>query len=272
APLVCGEPVRVLHRAFADHRSGAHGRVDFVSSAVEEPRVDEDDPVSHRVDTGGQVGAGATLLVHHAHLDRMPVETEQVLDRVEQVIGERALVRPVHLRLDDVDRAASTVRARNLACRVERADGAGDNRIEDAFGDLRIARHQYGWAGHQVSHVAHEQQAAARENPLDAIRTGHRDVFGKLAGYLLAALVELGLQITANDAEPIAIAEQLVLGIDGSDRVFQVDDRGNRRFEPHVGYSGWVIAADWMFGVEHHLDMQAVVTEHQATRRPPDVS
>jgi hypothetical protein len=56
--------------------------------AIEEAGVDEDDAVSYLADHRGQIDAGAALLVHHADLDRMTGEAEQILDPVEKKVGE----------------------------------------------------------------------------------------------------------------------------------------------------------------------------------------
>ena len=47
-----------------------HGGVDLVARAVEEPGVDEDQPLAGLVDAGLQVEGRAALLVHDADLDR----------------------------------------------------------------------------------------------------------------------------------------------------------------------------------------------------------
>ena len=52
---------------------------------------------------------------------------EQLLDRGEQVVGECDLVRPVHLRLDDVDRAGAAVARTVAALEIVQRDQAGDH-------------------------------------------------------------------------------------------------------------------------------------------------
>jgi hypothetical protein len=99
------EPRSRLHVALADHRPELHRRVDLVAGAVEEAGVDERQPVAHRVDHRREIDAGPPLLVHDSDLDAVAGEAEQILGAVEQPVGERRLLRPVHLRLDDVDRA-----------------------------------------------------------------------------------------------------------------------------------------------------------------------
>ena len=123
---------RRLDLALGHHRPGLHARMDFVAGAVEEAGVDERDPPADRLDARGEVGRGAALLVHHPDLDRVAREAEQILDRVEQSVGERGFVGAVHLGFDDVDRPGAAVAARALD--VVQPDQAGDDRVEDALG------------------------------------------------------------------------------------------------------------------------------------------
>jgi len=88
------------------------------------------------VDACAEVGRRAALLIHDADFHRVPRKAEQVFDRVEQVVGEGAFLRPVHLRLDDVDRAFARIAEAGLAQHVLLADRASDQRIHDAFGNL----------------------------------------------------------------------------------------------------------------------------------------
>ena len=63
-----------------------------------------------------------------------------VLDAVEQLVGEGDFVRPVHLRLDDIDRAGAAV-ARPAVRPESRAARSGRDRgVEDAFRHRRRRR------------------------------------------------------------------------------------------------------------------------------------
>ena len=77
-----------------------------------------------RVDARLQIDGGAALLVHDAHLQGVARQAEQVFDAREQLVGEGDLVRPVHLRLDDVDRAGAAVAAIAPALRDRAARSA----------------------------------------------------------------------------------------------------------------------------------------------------
>ena len=82
-----------------------------------------------------------------------------------------------------------------------------------------------------------------------------------------AALVERLLEIAAHQPEPVGIGRDLVLGIDRGDRILEIDDRRQRRFEQDVGDPRRIVAADRMVAVDHDLDVQAVVAEQQRVRR-----
>ncbi len=137
AHLIGADPIGALHLALADHRPGLHRGVDLIASAVEKAGVDEDDTVLHRGDAGGEVSRGAALLVHDAHLDRVPREPQQVFHGIEQAVGEGDFVRSVHFRLDDVDRAGRAVDAPPEPLQVVQGAEAGDDGVQHALGSLR---------------------------------------------------------------------------------------------------------------------------------------
>jgi hypothetical protein len=175
ARLIGGDPVGRLDLALPHHRPGLHGGVDLVAGAVEEAGVDEDDPVLHRMDAGRQIGRGAPLLVHHTDLDRVPRQTQQVLDRVEQGVGEGALLGPVHLGFDDIDRplpgCSGTAPAPFRSCI---GDQRGDDGVQHPFGRVRPVGQPHRRRGHQMADVAHEQQRPARQGHRRSVRRGER--------------------------------------------------------------------------------------------------
>jgi len=64
--------------------------VNFIARAIEKACVDKGNPVAHRVDTGGEVGGCAALFIHDANFDRVARQSQQILNRIEQIIGEGA--------------------------------------------------------------------------------------------------------------------------------------------------------------------------------------
>ena len=271
ARLIGGDPGGGLDVALAHHRTGLHRRMDLVAGAVEEAGVDEDDPVLHRMDTGREVGRGAALLVHDPDLDRMPRQPQQVLDRIEQVIGEAALLRPVHLGFDDIDRAFTTVTDRAKPLQVMHPDQAGDDRIQHALGRIRSVRQSHRRGGHQVADVAHEQQRTARQGHGRSIRGREGPVGIQGPGHRPAALVEGLDQIALHQAQPVAIRRDLVGSVHGGDRVLEIDDGRQGRFQHDVGDARGVVVPDGMVKVEDDLDMQAVVAEQPPARVVADI-
>ena len=265
AALIRGDPRARLHVALAHHRAGFHRRVHLVAGAVEEARVDERNALRRFGDTGEQVHAGAALLVHDAHLDRVARQLEQVFDAREQLARERDFGRAVHLRLDDVDRAGARVQL--VLAVVQRAQ-RGDHRVENAFRNFVAVLRQDRRIGHQMADVADEQQRAAMQHDgRGAVGGDVHAIFVQTAREGLAVLRDLFGQIALHQAEPVAIQLHLVVRIDGRDRVFAIDDRAHRRFDHHVFDMRRIGLADRVVRVDLDLDVQAVVLEQHRRRR-----
>ena len=113
---------------------------------------------------------GAPFLVHDADLQGGLRQPEHVLDAAEQLAGERDLVGTVHLGLDDVDRAGAAVEQRSvgssLGLQSVHRDEAGEQRVLDALGHFLAVGVGDRVVGHQVTDVAHEQQAAPGQGEL----------------------------------------------------------------------------------------------------------
>ena len=189
---------------------------------------------------------------------------EHVLDPAEQLDGERHLVGSVHLGLDDVDRAGAAVDLRAVSVaglQAVHSDQAGEQRVLDAFGHLVAVSVDDRVVGHQVADVAHEQQAAPGQGQLAAVRGGVGAVLVERTGEGLAVLGDLFGQVAAVQPEPVAVAEHLVVGVDGRDRVLEVHDRGDRGLQHDVLDACGVGGADGGVGVDQDLDVQAVVAQ-----------
>ena len=94
-----------------------------------------------------------------------------------------------------------------------------------------------------------------------AIRSRIGEVAVELALHGFAALLERRLQVALHQAEPVAVGERLVRGVDGSDRILEVHDRGQRRLEVDARDARPVGPADIRLGVDQDLDAEAVVDE-----------
>ena len=267
-PVLIGlDPGLRLHVVLADHRARFHRGVDLVAGAVQETRIDEDDALGRLLDAGLEVHRGAALLVHDPDLQRVVRQAQELLDPAEQLDRQRHLVRAVHLRLDDVDRAGAAVLELRMALEIVNREQAGHRGIQDAFRDLLAVSVEHRIGEHVMADIAHQQEAAAVQGQPLAVG-GLVDAIGmQRAGQRLAALLEIGRQRAVHQPERVAVDQDLVLGIDGCDRVLHVEDGRDRGFHDHVGNPGRIVLADQVAAVDRELDMQAVVDQQDCGRR-----
>ena len=145
------------------------------------------------------------------------------------------------------------------------ADQAGEQRVLDALGDLgavlAVGVEHDGVVGHQVADVAHEHQAAAGQGELAAVGGGVGAVLVEHPGEGLVALADFLAEVAAVEPEPVAVAEHLVVGVDGGHRVLEVHDRGDRRLQHDVLDACLIGRADRGVRVDQDLDVQAVVDQ-----------
>ena len=149
---------------------------------------------------------------------------EHLLDPAEQFAGQRHLVGAVHLRLDDIDRAGAAVLRLRVALEVVDREQAGDRGVEHAFRNFLAFLVEHRVGEHVMADIAHQQQAAAVQLQLLAVGRLVDAVGVERALQRLAALLEIGRQRAVHQAERVAIDQHLVLGIDGGDAVFHVED------------------------------------------------
>ncbi len=259
--LVGADPLLALHGGLAHHGAGFHGGVDFVTGTVEEAGVDEHHALGGGLDAGLQVDGGAALLVHDADLEGVARHAQHVFDAAEDLGGEGDFLRAVHLRLDDVDRAGAGVLAAGVAVEVVQGDEAGEQRVLDALGHFVAGGVEDGRVGHQVADVAHEQQAAAVQGQLGTVGLGVDAVGVHGAGEGLAALADVLGEVAFHQAQPVAVDDGLVVGVDGGDGVLAVHDGGQGGFHQHVLDASSIGLADGAGGVDLDLEVQAVVLE-----------
>ena len=153
------------------------------------------------------------------------------------------------------------LRVLRAALEIVDREQAGDRGIEHALGDFLALVVEHGVGVHVMADIAHQQQAAAVQRQLAAVGRLVDAVGIERALERLAALLEIRRQRAVHQAERVAIDQHLVLGIDGGDAVFHVEDGGDRRFQDHVGDAGRIVLADRVAAVDLELDMQAVVDQ-----------
>ena len=90
--LVREHPRAALDLRFGDHGSGYHARVDLISGAIEESRVDEDHSIRCGADTFLQVHRGPAFFVHDADLQSPLPQSQRLFDMREQFHGGENLL------------------------------------------------------------------------------------------------------------------------------------------------------------------------------------
>jgi hypothetical protein len=73
------------------------------------------------------------------------------------------------------------------------------------------------------------------------------------------ALADFFRQCPFQYAQPVAISQHLVLGIDGGDRVFQVEDGGQRGLHHQIRHPSRIGLADRVQRVDLQIEVDAVV-------------
>ncbi len=174
---------------------------------------------------------------------------------------QRPLPRPVHLGLDHVDRAAGRIRAL-VVQRAERRH----RRIHQPLAH-RLALEEHGVGGHQVTHIAHQQQRAPLEHQRLALGVLVAAIGIELAGDGLAALFERVLERPGHEPEPVAIDPDLVLGIHRRDRILAVLDGRQRRLDDHVAEPRRMRGPDLARRIDHQHHMQPIVPQHDLAAR-----
>ena len=239
----------------------------LVAGAVQEAGVDERHPAAGGVDAGLEVGRGAPLLVHDAELDRAAAQPEQVLDGREEIVGEADLVGSVHLRLHGVHRrrcgsCASSPRPW-MSTRLHSAVSTASRmpfRHLLARRCRRIASEVIRcptWRTNSSERPGQHDLAAPERAVVDAVRL-------EAAGERRAALGHLRGQRAPVEEEPVAVARDLVVGVDRGDRVLEVHDRGDRGLQEQVLDPRRVVLADLVGAVDLDLDVQPVVDQEHA--------
>ncbi|OMQ40208.1 hypothetical protein BKP54_28910 [Ensifer sp. 1H6] len=147
------------------------------------------------------------------------------------------------------------------------SDQRGCHRVHDAFRHLVSVAIKDSRIRHQVTDVAHQHQRAAWQG--QRAPTWRRvDAIGVEAAHeAAAALGDFLLEIALHQAEPVAVYDDLVFGIDRRNRIFAVHDGGDRGFENDVGNMSRVILADRSRRIENDDGMQIVVPENDLRRR-----
>ena len=121
---------------------------------------------------------------------------------------------------------------------------------------------QNGRVGHQVAHIAHKQQRAAVQLDLTVALGRVVDAVGIQAALEgAAAFADVFGQRALQNAQPVAVSQELVLGVHRGHRVFQIEDGGQSGFHHQVTHTCRVGGANGVLGVDLDVQMQAVVDQ-----------
>mmetsp|Transcript_10827 Transcript_10827/g.13484 ORF Transcript_10827/g.13484 Transcript_10827/m.13484 type:complete len:201 (-) Transcript_10827:394-996(-) len=190
--LIGLDPVLLLHVRFSNHWTCQHAGVDLIPGAIQEPRVDEEDPFRGLTEAFPQVGRGASFFIHDAHLDGVAAKPKELLGASEEPIGQGDLLGPVLLGLHDVDGALAGVHQAPGAPQVLQRCGRGDQAVHKALGHLLPICGQNHVGEHVMPHIAHQCQGAARHGAGVALVIAIPNIVVHLAGQRLAIFHKWG--------------------------------------------------------------------------------
>ena len=258
--LVGVEPDGIADFALAQHRARNHRRVQLITGAVEEAGVDEHHALARGADALHEIERRAPLLVHDAHLQRVALEPEQLLDAAEQSHGQRHFLRTVQFRLDDIDRTAATVARAAARLQIVQSDQRADGRIEHGLWH-RLAVDTHHVAHHVVADVAHQHEAAARELQFAAVRRRVNAVGVQPARNLGSAFGKIRCERAAHQAQPVAVSRDLVGRVDRGHGILQILNRRERRFQHQVADSGGIATSNRVRAIDLYLEVQAMMAQ-----------
>ena len=159
-------------------------------------------------------------------------------------MGKRGLVGAVQFGLHHVDGATSGVALIRLSAEVVHRGKNGDHRVEHALRDLVTVSVADRRRGHQQPDVADQHERAPGDPYRRSVNPHIVPVLFEHSGEHPALLRDLLGQASAHQAEPVAVARRLVVGVDGRDRILEVHDGGDRRLDHDVAQPRGVGCAD----------------------------
>jgi hypothetical protein len=135
-------------------------------------------------------------------------------------------------------------------------DEAIQNRLVDR---LTVHRHRVG--REVMPDVSNEHARAARQHEFGSVGCGVDAISVESTLHRLVTLLEGRDKITLHQAEPVAVDDDLVIGVDCAHGVFAVHDRRNCRLEINVGDASAVVLADVVSSIDADIGVEAVLSE-----------
>ena len=124
---------------------------------------------------------------------------------------------------------------------------------------------------HMQADVANEHQAASRQSQFTAAGAMINSVLVHSPLERTASFFDRRGKDAVDQTEPIAITINFVLSVDRGDRIFEVHDGRQRRFQNDVCDAGRIGSTDRMVSIDDDFNMQSVILEKNR-RRPRGVS
>ena len=137
--------------------------MDLIAGPVQETGVDEDDSLTGRADTGGQVQGRSPLLVHDPDLHGVFWQVQHALGRGEDRHRVGHFGTSVQLGLDDVDAPRPAVAVDALPSNIEGTNRHRHRGIEHPLRDRLACLGKDRVAVHVKTDVANQQQAPSWE-------------------------------------------------------------------------------------------------------------
>ena len=126
---------------------------------------------------------------------------------------------------------------------------------------------QDGRVGHQVTHIAQEQQGTAMQCDIGpALGRVVDTVWIQAAFEAGATFADVFGERAFQNAQPVAVGQQFVVCIHGGHRVFQVEDGRQSRFHHQIAHARWVAGTNRVLGVDLNIQMQAVMNQQNRRR------
>ena len=191
------------------------------------------------------------------------MELQKVFDPAEQLLGEGHFGRAMHFRFDDVHAASAGV---TPALQVMHGDQAGDDAVENPFGNFQALVIEDRGVGHQVPDVANKQQRAPGQRQRRAVGAGVFAVGVEASGDGFAVFDQVFFKVALHQAQPVAIDLHLVVCVDRRYRVFTVDDGRECGLHQQVFDPCGVRLADDAVAVDLDFNVQVIVLEHNGRR------
>ncbi len=138
----------------------------------------------------------------------------------------------------------------------------GYRRIDECLRD-GPAVDGHGIGHHVVADIAHQHETAARQHENLAIRRPILPIRVQAAQHRFAALLDVRLQATVHQSQPVSIRLHLIVSVDGGHRILAVLNGRKRRFQQYIADAGGIVAADVVRAIDVQLHMQSVVDQQQ---------